>query len=68
MHAGLSNNDVNKVYVCYVFLNYIFEETYRIIEDGITVSGLDSGACMATQVHLTYSSIVKGVGMFAGGQ
>lgn len=33
----------------------------------ITVSGLSSGAFMAVQVHVAYSSWVSGAGVFAGG-
>ena len=33
----------------------------------ITVSGISSGAFFAHQFHVAYSSLVKGVGMVAGG-
>jgi poly(3-hydroxybutyrate) depolymerase len=32
----------------------------------VTVSGLSSGAYMAVQLHVTYSSIVNGSAIFAG--
>jgi hypothetical protein len=32
----------------------------------VTVSGLSSGAYMAVQMHVTYSSIVNGSAIFAG--
>jgi poly(3-hydroxybutyrate) depolymerase len=34
---------------------------------GITVSGISSGAFFAHQVHVAYSSLVKGTGLVAGG-
>jgi hypothetical protein len=38
------------------------------IEKGsVTVSGLSSGAYMAVQMHVAYSSLFEGVGVFAGG-
>ncbi len=32
----------------------------------VTVSGLSSGAYMAVQMHVTYSSVVNGSAIFAG--
>lgn len=37
------------------------------VSDDITVSGLSSGAFMAVQMHVAYSSTIKGAGVFAGG-
>lgn len=38
------------------------------IEPGtVTVSGLSSGGFMSVQMHVAYSSLVSGVGVFAGG-
>ncbi|MES1911788.1 MAG: hypothetical protein MHM6MM_004164 [Cercozoa sp. M6MM] len=34
--------------------------------DGLTVSGLSSGAAFATQFHVAHSSLVKGAGLLAG--
>merc|ERR1711879_872192 len=34
--------------------------------DRVTTSGVSSGACMATQLHVSWSSMVQGVGMIAG--
>ena len=34
----------------------------------ISVSGISSGAAMATQMHVIYSSDIMGVGMIAGGK
>ncbi|ELU01779.1 hypothetical protein CAPTEDRAFT_107773, partial [Capitella teleta] len=39
---------------------------YDVDWDAISVSGLSSGASMATQFHVAYSSQVMGVAMFAG--
>ena len=38
--------------------------TYNI--STISVSGLSSGAYMAVQVHVAFSSIINGAGIFAG--
>ena len=35
--------------------------------DGVTVSGLSSGAYMAVQFQVAYSSLVRGAGILAGG-
>ena len=36
-------------------------------QEGVTVSGLSSGAYMAVQMHVAYSSRIKGAGLVAGG-
>jgi len=43
-----------------------FAEKYRVDRTKISVSGLSSGAAMATQMHVAYSSIFMGVGTLAG--
>jgi len=40
--------------------------TYNVDKSSVTVSGLSSGACFATQMHFIYSSLIKGAGVFAG--
>lgn len=35
--------------------------------DRVSVSGISSGAHMATQLHIAYSDLFSGVGMFSGG-
>lgn len=42
-------------------------DSYNIDHDRITVSGVSSGAMMASQVHLAHSDFVGGVAMIAGG-
>src|SRR3712207_3357206 len=42
-------------------------EQYGIDPDRITVSGLSSGAYMAVQLGVAYSSSFRGVGVIAGG-
>ena len=37
------------------------------MRDGVTASGVSSGAYMAVQLHLAHSAIVSGVGAIAGG-
>lgn len=39
----------------------------RIDAKNITVSGISSGAYMATQMHLAFSDIISGAGLIAGG-
>ena len=41
--------------------------SYNVDRDRITVSGVSSGAMMATQFHLAHSDFVGGVAMIAGG-
>ena len=41
--------------------------TYKVDRDRITVSGVSSGAMMATQFHVAHSRLVGGVAMVAGG-
>lgn len=40
---------------------------FNIDRARVTVSGISSGAYMATQVHLAHSSLVSGAGLIAGG-
>jgi poly(3-hydroxybutyrate) depolymerase len=39
---------------------------YNINTSAITVSGVSSGGAMAIQVHVSYSSVFSGIGIFAG--
>ena len=39
----------------------------KIDPDSITVSGLSSGAYMASQLHISHSATIKGAALFAGG-
>ncbi|OXA39042.1 uncharacterized protein LOC110861403 [Folsomia candida] len=41
-------------------------EKYNVDPDSITVSGFASGGSFATQFHFSYSSLIKGAGIFAG--
>lgn len=41
-------------------------EQYNVDKSQISVSGISSGAAMATQIHVIYSSHIMGVGMVAG--
>jgi len=41
--------------------------TYNVDPNRISVSGISSGAYMASQLHLAHSSIFSGVGIVAGG-
>ena len=41
--------------------------SYNVDKSEITVSGLSSGGFFAVQMHIAYSSIVKGAGVIAGG-
>lgn len=39
---------------------------FNVDKSSITVSGISSGACFATQFHVAYSSVVSGMGSWAG--
>nr|XP_011418318.2 uncharacterized protein LOC105321645 [Crassostrea gigas] len=41
-------------------------ETYNVDRSGLSVSGVSSGAIMASQLHVIYSSKIMGVGLVAG--
>ncbi len=41
--------------------------TFNIDPDRVTVSGISSGAYMATQLHLAHSNLISGAGLIAGG-
>jgi poly(3-hydroxybutyrate) depolymerase len=41
-------------------------EEYNVALNTVSVSGVSSGAAMATQFHVAYSQFVRGVGLFAG--
>ena len=42
--------------------------SYNVDSSQVSVSGMSSGACMATQFHVAHSSDVMGVGIIAGGE
>ena len=42
-------------------------ESLNVQKGSVTVSGLSSGAFMAVQMHVAYSELIDGVGVFAGG-
>lgn len=59
------------VVICFCGLNLSNGQTvklgsYKIDPSKITVSGVSSGAAIATQLHVTYSSIISGHGSIAG--
>jgi len=41
-------------------------EAYNVEEGSLTVSGISAGAAFASQFHVAYSSLVKGLASFAG--
>jgi poly(3-hydroxybutyrate) depolymerase len=41
-------------------------EKYNVDRSKISVSGASSGACMATQLHVAFSSLIMGAGILAG--
>lgn len=58
-----------KPHVIYFFKNLgQFGPKAKIDSNSITVSGLSSGAFMSTQLHVALSSLIKGSGIFAGGE
>ena len=42
--------------------------SYNVDLGSISVSGISSGACMATQLHVAFSSTFMGSGIVAGGK
>mmetsp|Transcript_36359 Transcript_36359/g.55832 ORF Transcript_36359/g.55832 Transcript_36359/m.55832 type:complete len:85 (-) Transcript_36359:556-810(-) len=61
-----------------MFFNHLFNQpTWEASADALpalnaaadksTVSGLSSGGFMAVQLHVAYSDVFKGAGIFAGG-
>lgn len=42
-------------------------EHYNVDPSSITVSGISSGAAMATQFHFSHSNLIVGAGIVAGG-
>ena len=42
-------------------------QRYNIQPDSVSVSGISSGADIAHQLHVAYSSKIHGVGLLAGG-
>lgn len=47
---------------------FVSTETYNVDRSGLSVSGVSSGAIMASQLHVIYSSKIMGVGLVAGGR
>ena len=47
---------------------FVSTESYNVDRASLTVSGVSSGAIMASQLHVIYSSHVMGAGLVAGGQ
>lgn len=42
-------------------------ETYDVASNSISISGISSGAAMATQMHVIHSATIMGAGIIAGG-
>lgn len=43
-------------------------DSFNVDRTQVTVSGMSSGACMATQLHVILSSKIMGAGLVAGGK
>ncbi|KAK3577428.1 hypothetical protein CHS0354_032276 [Potamilus streckersoni] len=43
-------------------------ESYNVDKSQVSVSGISSGACFATQFHVIHSAQIMGVGIIAGGR
>jgi poly(3-hydroxybutyrate) depolymerase len=48
-------------------LHFVGDFGLDIDPSKVTVSGLSSGGFMAVQMHVAYSSVFSGAGIFAGG-
>ena len=46
----------------------IFADTYHVDQSKLSVSGISSGAAMATQLHVIFSRHFMGAGIIAGGK
>jgi poly(3-hydroxybutyrate) depolymerase len=52
---------------CNIILQMFFSAgKYKVDRTKISTSGISSGAAMATQLHVAYSTVFMGVGMVAG--
>ncbi|ELU03047.1 hypothetical protein CAPTEDRAFT_92319 [Capitella teleta] len=49
-----------------IIILLLFSEEYNVALNTVSVSGISSGAAMATQFHVAYSQFVMGVGLVAG--
>ena len=47
---------------------FLYSDSYGADSTKVSVSGLSSGAYMAVQIHVAYSSDIMGVGVVAGGR
>ena len=61
-------NSVSLLNVKTVTAPSLSPESYNVDIGETSVSGLSSGAYMAVQFHVSFSSIVKGAGITAGGK
>lgn len=61
-------NSFTDIIVLIMFIyTILFLEQYNVDPSSITVSGISSGAAMATQFHFAHSTQVNGAGIVAGG-
>jgi len=52
-----------------VTYSYLFNiESYNVDHNKVSISGISSGAAMATQMHVIHSADIMGVGLIAGGK
>ena len=57
-----------KGYVRILIVIVIFTERYYIEPQSVTVSGFGSGGAFASQLHVAFSTLIRGIGIFAGGK
>jgi len=62
----LSANHVASLRMLNFKILFVSTAKYNVDQTQISVSGFDSGADMATQLHVSYSSVIMGVGIIAG--
>ena len=65
-HQQLSKQQITKNNLFIIFYYVFKKESYSINKSKITVSGVSSGAAMASQMHIAYSSVISGSGSVAG--
>ena len=59
----------SNILVLLIIIENVFSQKllpYNITFKSITASGISSGAAMAIQLHVSYSSLIEGVGIVAG--
>ena len=57
-----------RIFFFLFFFCFFSPDSYNVDSGQVSVSGISSGAAMATQFHVAHSRDVMGVGTIAGGK